>query len=113
MILRGLRRLREMARLRLTYRSGRAPDEVSLGAFSQIAAKRRYGLEALKSDDAEPVLFGAWVELVGPAGAKEPDDFDLWLVDLDQFELIGGTDPDMDPPVAEGSSAMSPQSPPT
>ena len=59
-----------MARLRITYRDGlRLPDEVRLGAFAQIAAKRRYGLDGL-GDDPEPILFGAFVELQGPQAAK-------------------------------------------
>lgn len=108
-----------MAKLLITYRDGRAGDEVRLGAFAQIAAKRRYGMDGL-GDDPEPILFGAFVELQGPQAAKvrpvedgELDAFDQWLTLVDGFELVTE-----DPPVAETGTTethtgSSPDSPPT
>lgn len=97
-----------MARLRITYRDGRSAEELSLGAFAQIAAKRRYGLEALKSEDPEVALFGCFVELEGAQTAKDPDAFDLWLQNVEAFEVA-----EEDPPKAETlSSDTSPGSPP-
>lgn len=111
-----------MARLRITFRGDPAPDpvELSLGAFSQIAAKRRYGLEAMKTEDPEPLLFGVWVELVGPQSAKASGDdgFDSWLFGVEGFELVDKDAPELDeeadpPTPAETSSEVSPDSPPT
>ena len=109
-----------MARLSITYRTDRAPDEVTLGAFSQIAAKRRYGLEATKSEDPEVALFACFVELVGPAKAKHDptdpaavDPFDVWLQEVASFSLIGGDDPADPSPAETPSSDTSPGSPPT
>jgi len=106
-----------MARIRITYRDEtRTPDEVRLGAFSQIAAKRRYGLEAMKTEDPEPLLFGVFVELEGPAMAKDPDKFDDWLFAVDGFELTELDAPELDaevPTSAGTSSEPSPASPPT
>jgi len=103
-----------VAKLRITYRTARQPDEVTLGAFSQIAAKRRYGLEATKSEDPEVALFGCFVELEGPAVAKDPDAFDAWLFDVETFGLVAGEDDPEDPSPAETqSSDTSPGSPPT
>ena len=105
-----------MAKLRITYRTDRKPDEVTLGAFSQIAAKRRYGLEATKSEDPEVALFGCFVELEGPAVAKDPDAFDAWLFNVETFALVaepGEGDPEDPTPAETPSSDTSPESPPT
>lgn len=102
-----------MARLSITYRTERPTDSVSLGAFSQIAAKRRFGLEALKSDDPETGLFAAFVELVGPAAAKDVDAFDAWLFTVESFELEAEADPSDPSPAETSSSETSPDSPPT
>lgn len=103
-----------MAKLRITYRTDRNPDEVTLGAFSQIAAKRRYGLEATKSEDPEVALFGCFVELEGPATAKDPDAFDAWLFNVETFSLVAEEGDPEDPSPAETlSSDTSPESPPT
>lgn len=105
-----------MAKLRITYRTDRQPDEVTLGAFSQIAAKRRYGLEATKSEDPEVALFGCFVELAGPAVAKDPDAFDDWLLEVESFGLAtepGEEDPEDPSPAETPSSDKSPESPPT
>jgi hypothetical protein len=103
-----------MARLHITYRTDRPSDDVSLGAFAQVAAKRRYGLEALKSEDPEVAMFGAFVEIEGPAVAKDPDAFDEWLMTVETFELVATTEADpSDPPPAETRSDSSPVSPPT
>lgn len=102
-----------VAKLRITYRNTREPDEVTLGAFAQIAAKRRYGLEATKSEDPEVALFGCFVELEGPAVAKDPDAFDAWLFDVDTFTLAEGEDPEDPTPAETSSSNTSPEYPPT
>jgi hypothetical protein len=103
-----------VAKLRITYRTDRKPDEVTLGAFSQIAAKRRYGLEATKSEDPEVALFGCFVELEGPATAKDPDAFDAWLMNVETFSLAEEVEDPEDPTPAETpSSDTSPESPPT
>lgn len=105
-----------MAKLRITYRTDRQTDEVTLGAFAQIAAKRRYGLEATKSDDPEVALFGCFVELDGPAAAKDPDAFDAWLMEVETFELVAAPaeeDPENPPPAETPSSDTLPESPPT
>jgi len=104
-----------VAKLSITYRTARQPDEVTLGAFSQIAAKRRYGLEATKSDDPEVALFGCFVELEGPASAKDPEAFDAWLITVETFGLVveEGQDPEDPTPAETPSSDTSPESPPT
>ena len=98
------------ARLRVTYRDeARTDDVVKLGAFSQVAAKRRFGIAALQSGDPEAILFGAFVELHGPAKAEANGAFDEWLKTVEEMETV-----DEDPPKAEPtSSASSPESPPT
>ena len=94
--------------------------EVAVGAFAQIAAKRRYGMDSLRDGDPEPVLYGVWIETDGPRPPAEKaldiedpsHPFNAWLASVEFFELVeGGTD-DEDPPPAE-SSAPSPESPPT
>lgn len=104
-----------MPRLRLTYRdSAKPPDEIKLGAFSQIAAKRRYGLDVLKAQDPEASLFAAFVELEGPEKARDPDTFDIWLMGVEEIELVNEEpDPDNPPPAETPSSDTSPESPPT
>jgi hypothetical protein len=89
--------------------------EVVVGAFAQIAAKRRYGMDALRDQDPEPVLYGVWIELDGPRPKNEdPDLFDEWLKKIDGFELVqpddGEAADDEDPTPAEpsGSSLVSP-----
>lgn len=109
-------RFLKMARIKITYRTGRPADDFSLGAFSQIAAKRRFGLEAMKSEDSEPVFFAAFVELEGPAAAKAEDAFDAWLLGVEDIEILKpdeekDEDP-ANPPPAE-SFDTSPGSPPT
>ena len=105
-----------MAKIQLSYRDEAKPDDiVTLGAFAQIGAKRRYGLEALSSGDPEPVLYGCWIEIVGPLVVKKvgTDAFDAWLQTVAEYELAAGADA-TDPPVAETpSSDSSPGSPPT
>ena len=103
-----------MAKLRITYRgeSPPPPDVVTLGAFAQIAAKRRYGLEATKSDDPEVALFGCFVEIAGPQKAAEPEAFDEWLFTIDTFG-VEATDPNDPTPAETPSSDTSPESPPT
>lgn len=102
------------AKVKLSYKTDKPADEVELGAFSQIAAKRLYGLEALKSEDPEPVLYACFVELVGPAKAKaaDTDGFDKWLQSLAGFELVAADTADPSE-VATPSSDSLPGSPPT
>lgn len=105
-----------MAKLLITYRGDPPPpsDVVSLGAFAQIAAKRRYGLEATKSDDPEVALFGCFVEIAGPVAAKDADAFDAWLATIETFGMEETADDPTDPTPAETpSSDTSPESPPT
>lgn len=106
-----------VARIRVTYRDPSTPaDEISLGAFAQIAAKRRFGLDVAKSEDPEVVYFGAFVELVGPAKAKDPDAFDEWLVTVEGLDILDNekdADPANPPPAETPSSDTSPESPPT
>ena len=90
---------------------------VALGAFSQIAAKRAYGMDALRSGDPEPALYSVWIELNGapPKGTDAAAAFDAWLKTVESFEIVSGDATevdDEDPPVAE-SSGSSPFSPPT
>lgn len=100
--------------LRITFRDGSDPVDVRFGAFAQIAAKRRFGIEVLRTDDPEPVLFATFIELEGPAAAKDPDQFDDWLLNVDSFKLVGGKETDdADPPPAEIRSGSLPGSPPT
>lgn len=98
-----------MAKLQLTYRDG-SSTTFALGAFAQIAAKRRYGLEVMKTEDPEPILFAAFVETVG-ARAARPEEFDQWLESVETWSLAPEAD-SADPPPAE-SSESSPDSPPT
>lgn len=90
---------------------------VTLGAFSQIAAKRAYGMDALRSGDPEPALYSVWIELEGVPrkGTDAAAAFDTWLQSVRSFELVTADqedDDDEDPPMAE-SSGSSPFSPPT
>jgi hypothetical protein len=96
--------------------AGQTERIVAIGAFSQIAAKRRYGLDTIREGDPEPVLYGVWIELEGPRPkGEDPEKFDEWLRTVEHFEIVSNeevSDDDEDPPVA-GSSASSPDSPPT
>lgn len=119
----------ERLRIRVHYRTDdKDPDTVVLGGFAQIATKRKFGLAGIKSQDPEVLMFGVFVELHGPAGAKDPEAFDDWLVTVDYWEAVrsDGTtiadddpddepedDDDEDPPVAVIPSDSSPGSPPT
>jgi hypothetical protein len=92
------------------------PREVVIGAFAQIAAKRRFGMDALRDGDPEPVLYGVWIELDGPRPkGEDPDLFDTWLQTVDEFELVKpeeGDSDDEDPTPAESSGSWL-VSPPT
>lgn len=98
-------------RLRVTIDG--TDHEIAVGAFAQIAAKRRFGLDTCRSGDPEPVLFGVWIELDGPRPkGEDPEEFDRWLQSVEAFKLVeGGTD-DEDPPPAESSASLL-DSPPT
>lgn len=101
-------------KITITYTDSTRPqDVVKLGAFAQIAAKRRFGLAAIQSNDPEPMLFGVFVEIVGPQAAAPPEAFDEWLMGVDGFEIDFGDAPAADPPVAATSTPSSPDSPPT
>lgn len=114
-----------MARFRVTYRDDTPPAEVSVGAFAQIAAKRRYGVDAvtgrtgkdgeiLQPADPEAGLFAVFVEVVGPQAAAEIEAFDAWLIRVEDAEVVDApADDDEDPQTAEGSNESSLASPPT
>lgn len=105
--------------VRISFKDG--PDKlVSPGGYAQIAAKRRYGFDTLKTGDPEVILFSVFVELHGAAEAKRLGDagFDKWLETVgDTFDIV---DKDGKPltlgeldPSQPGSTATSPESPPT
>lgn len=108
-----------MARFLVTFRDGTPPAEVSVGAFSQIAAKRRYGVQAVAGETADPEagIFAVFVELVGPQKAADVEAFDTWLMTVEDFEPASAPaengDGDEDHPTPAESSASSPASPPT
>jgi hypothetical protein len=96
--------------------------EVVVGAFAQIAAKRRYGMDALRDGDPEPVLYGVWIELDGPRPPAERSidiedpkhPFNAWLASVEGFELVQTEgDPDDEDPTPAESSGSSLVSPPT
>jgi hypothetical protein len=91
-----------------------AEKEVRIGAFAQIAAKRRYGVAAIMEAtfDPEVSFFSAFVELVGPAAAKDPAAFDTWLLGVEDIELVKPAS-ELDPTAAEELPAPLPDSPPT
>lgn len=92
------------------------PRDVIVGAFAQIAAKRRFGMDALRDGDPEPALYGVWIELDGPRPkGEDPEAFDRWLQTVERFDVVQpdeGDSDDEDPTPAE-SSGSSPFSPPT
>lgn len=101
-------------KLRIHFRDDQQPVDVMLGGFAQIATKRKFGLDAIKSDDPEVLLFGVFVELEGPRAAKDDDAFDTWLVNVDHWEAVSDADDaDEDPTDAATPSTPSPVSPPT
>lgn len=107
-----------MARKRgvhLAFSDG-SEKEVRLGAFSQIAAKRQLGVDALTAGDPEAVLFACWVELEGvPRKETVVAAFDAWLHTIDDFEVAEEDTPDdddADPPPADPSEPLL-DSPPT
>ena len=104
-----------MAKLRITYRDGSPDSELTIGAFAQIAAKRRYGIAAVRDgaeQDPEAGLFAAFVEVKGPQVAADPPAFDKWLQTVDSMSAIDEDNP-ADPPPAETSPPTWPDSPPT
>ena len=102
-----------MARFKVTYRDDTPPAEVSVGAFAQIAAKRRFGIEAIRVSDPEAVAFAVFVECVGAQAAAPLEAFDEWLLRVDDVNPADGAPADEDPTPAEASSASLPDSPPT
>jgi hypothetical protein len=100
-------------KIRIHFRDDQPPPEVMLGGFAQIATKRKFGLDAIQSNDPEVLLFGVFVELEGPRAAKDEDAFDTWLVNVDHWEAVGGDDDDDDPTDAATPSTPSLESPPT
>jgi len=110
----GAGRVLMRATIHLTFRDGTEPKDIILGAFAQIAAKRHFGLEVVKSGDSEVALFGAFVEIAGPAGAKDPDAFDNWLMTVDDITVISEeVDPENPSEAETPSSEPSDDSPPT
>lgn len=97
---------------RLWVELGEGADrkEVVVGAFAQIAAKREYGIEAIRDGDPEPLLFGVWVELNGrPPATGTREAFDRWLEQVHDFGLADGSaetggEDDADPPQADPSA---------
>lgn len=94
--------------------------ELKPGAYSQIAAKRHLGLQAVKDEDPEAVLFMCAVEIHGAAwgascltGTEGSTPFDRWLQTVEDISVIHPEedDDDADPPPA-ASSEPSPDSPP-
>jgi hypothetical protein len=109
-----------MARFIVTFRDGSPARELSVGAFAQIAAKRRYGVAAITGNevtgeppDPEAGVFACFVELVGPQEATRIEAFDEWLQTVEDFAPAKNGDGAEDPPPAEGSNVSSPASPPT
>lgn len=94
---------------------GNDPRSVVVGAYAQIAAKRVYGVDAIRDGDPEPILYGVWIELEGiPPKSGAAEAFDEWLRRVSSFELAEDSeevpDDDEDPTPAEssGSSLVSP-----
>ncbi len=81
-----------MAQIKVTYTDGTSAD-VSPNAYAQVAAKRRFGIEAIKAEDPEVALFAVFVASVGPAAAKDPDAFDAWLETVAHYEAVPSPDP--------------------
>ncbi len=87
---------------------------VRSGAFAQIAAKRRYGLEPLREGDPEVVLYAVWIETNGiPKGPTPDADFDEWLKTVAGIELDQDPEEDPEDPTPAESSASLLVSPPT
>ena len=87
---------------------------VRSGAFAQIAAKRRYGLEPLREGDPEVVLYAVWIETNGiPKGPMPDADFDEWLKTVAGIELDKPEEDDPEDPTPAESNASSLDSPPT
>lgn len=85
--------------------------EVKVGAFAQIAAKRQFGMDAIKSDDPEALLFAIWVERNGrPPKDNALEAFDQWLESVSDFrvEQDGGGD-DVDPPSESNEPSLDSQ----
>lgn len=91
-----------MAHIKVTYTDGTTAD-VSPNAFAQVAAKRRFGIEAIKAEDPEVALFAVFVASVGPAASAVPEAFDEWLMTVDRYEAVPTTDPQMATPDATPS----------
>lgn len=98
--------------LRISYTTDRPDSEVKLGAFAQIAAKRRFGLDVMKSGDPEAMLFAAFVEIEGAAKAKDDEAFDPWLQTVAAFDVDKDEEDDPSDPSPAESPGTSPASPP-
>lgn len=96
--------------------------EIRPGGYSQIAAKRYLGVEAIRADDPEAILFMVYVEIHGAKVAKDATvadthgmtAFDRWLQTVIDISIVqpNGDEPTADPTPA-ASSEPSPDSPPT
>lgn len=108
-----------MPKIRISYRDKNGKpvqdDLVTIGAFAQIGAKRKFGLDVLKSEDPEAGLFACFIELNGPQAAKADDDdaFDEWLMTVVNMSIEKDADPADPPSAGTPSSDSSPESPPT
>lgn len=81
-----------MAQIKVIYIDGTTVD-VSPNAYAQVAAKRRFGIDAIKAEDPEVALFAVFVASVGPAAAANTSAFDEWLMTVAHYEAVPATDP--------------------
>ncbi len=95
--------------IEITYSSGETKRIVP-NAFAQVASKRRFGLEAVKANDPEAILFVLFVADVGPrAAASDAAAFDAWLETVESYTSEDAT-PDPTTEATETPSASSPDS---
>lgn len=94
-----------MARIITVTRTDGTTTDISPNAYAQVAAKRRYGVEAMR-EDPEAGLFAVFVQDVGPRAAADPEAFDEWLMDVAEFAIR--EDEPADPPTATASTSQEP-----
>lgn len=106
------------AEVHLTFADG-SSTSVRSGAFAQIAAKRQYGLNVIKSGDPEVVLYSTWIELYGPPSrnpaAQEvsaAEAFDTWLGTITDMQIGEDEEDDSQDPTQADLSDSLPDSPP-
>lgn len=91
-----------MARIITVTLTDGTTKDISPNAYAQVAAKRRYGVEAMR-EDPEAGLFAVFVQDVGPRAAANADAFDEWLMQVADFS-IQEDEPAEDPPTATAST---------